>query len=53
MLFRSDPLGVRERRVTLGLQLMTARALVEQQPGTFAVSSSPLGTHYTLRIPLA
>lgn len=48
-----DPLGVREGRVTLGLQLMTARALVENQPGTFAVTSSPRGTRYTLRIPLA
>lgn len=49
-----DPLAVRERRVTLGLQLMTARALVENQQGTFAVdSASPGGTRYTLRVPLA
>lgn len=49
-----DPLAVRERRVTLGLQLMTARALVENQQGTFAVeSSSSGGTRYTLRVALA
>jgi signal transduction histidine kinase len=49
-----DPLAVRERRVTLGLQLMTARALVENQQGTFAVESSAAGgTHYTLRVALA
>jgi len=49
-----DPLAVRERRVTLGLQLMTARALVENQQGTFSVESSAAGgTRYTLRVALA
>ena len=47
-----DPLAVRDRRITLGLHLMTARALIENQGGTFAVSSSPnTGTRYTLRVP--
>lgn len=48
-----DPFALHERPVTLGLQLMTARALVENQQGSFAVASSTKGTSYTLHIPLA
>ncbi len=49
-----DPMGPQERRVVVGLHLMTARALVENQGGTFLVQSSArAGTRYELRIPRA
>lgn len=47
-----DPLATQSRRVALGLHLMTGRALVENQGGSFEVSSGEgRGTRFTVRVP--
>ena len=47
-----DPLAAENRRVVLGLHLMTGRALVENQGGEFEVApGGDRGTCFTVRVP--